>query len=537
MYKPKNPNDPRFIGKNQAYFDAYGPSNPDHFDLIATHHVNKRAPPGRGQASGNKRLSEIPREDDKKRFHKFDSQGNRPTLDQPTKTIQPDLATAQSTSDIGDVEMAAVDLPGTGKPQGDAGIATTEYSLHLGQTNFTDRVNIYKKNFQVVSECFASKFADGTLETTGAADDTKVYLTSELLEIPWNILAMYMSPSEYAILDEGAHAIKAKCKVIFRGTTVKFETNATSTQIATLNTIQTLKAAVGLNHTGWGNQCGYVAFDSNDAMAPIQCAPGDYFSANGRTQNITGELYGSAARLKMADGAPVPCYNTGNFWIGRNYWCEFSNTGNANIGWPTARSQKMKQWDAKTMIDKCIVDEEYEFQLAPIKKPLTYIRETLPQYPVNIPTGQNLSQQRQVNVAITSGPNIALTTTNISPRTQFSGFILEEDIEKCQWTRKGPWGEHKPKSQPSINVGVQAMPQLGKINYSTGLITGHVQASAYFDVYLELHVKEINPTHYNYQPAANVPVGEEVFQNSSGRAGESHVNAYYGGLIPTGSYQ
>ena len=30
---------------------------------------------------------------------------------------------------------------------------------------------------------------------------------------------------------------------------VKFETNASSTQVATLNTIQTLKAAVGLNQT------------------------------------------------------------------------------------------------------------------------------------------------------------------------------------------------------------------------------------------------------------------------------------------------
>ena len=81
--------------------------------------------------------------------------------------------------------------------------------------------------------------------------------------------------------------------------------------------------------------------------------------------------------------------------------------------------------------------------------------------------------------------------------------------------RVGPWGQHTPKVQPGINVGVQSIPQLGSIQYTSGIITDSVQASAYFVIHTEMDVIEEAPTQYTHLDLPNVPAGEEIYRSGA----------------------
>lgn len=418
-----------------------------------------------------------------------------------------------------------MDLPGTGKPSGDNGSpGSDEYYLPIKRTDFGRRTTTYSKTFQVVSNNFHSK-----LLLVGTSPDQSLFVTSELLEIPWHLPCMYMTPSEYALLQPGARATNLHCKVTFRGCTIKFETNSSSTQIATLNTVQTLRAGVGLNKTGWGNNFFYNSLNTNDSMIPTSVVPSNYTNAYGRNSSITEELYGSGDRTIVPG-----CYNTGEFWIGRNYWCESSPypTANGSIGWPTSRTQKCKTWDAKTMVDKVIVEESYKPKMAPLNDTLKHYRDTLRPYGTGatswtVNTGGSLPDARTTRVSSVTGVT-GIQEGTVNPKDQLPTYDIQTPIEKSQTTKCGPWGQIHPQIQPSINVGVQAVPQLGSINYLTGVYSNMVQASSYFDIELTMDVVEYNPTHYNYLDQGNVPAGDAVFQTSAVVPDQVYSSTYAG---------
>ena len=419
-----------------------------------------------------------------------------------------------------------MDLPGTGKPMGDNGSpGTDEYHLPIKRTNFGTRKSTYSKSISAVSECFVS----GIIKS-----DANIYCTSELMKVEWETLASYMTPSEFELIQPGAHVTRCHVKVVFKGVTVKFETNATSTQVATLNTIQTLKAAVGLNHTGWGGQFFYSALSPTDPMRPTAVAHATLIASNGRTQSYTEELYGQDNRA----GDPG-CYNTGNYWIGRNYWCETSpGVGTSTNGWPTARQQKCKIFDAKTMINKTIIDETYIPKMGCIKTPLRHIRDTLPHdagLGLNVNLQGNLVDSRVANISTATGQRKAVENTSDLNTSTMPAFVYNYPIEKCQELKQGPWGEFRPQSMPSINVGVQAMPQLSMLNYIAGSYSDLVQASAYYDIHFECDVTEYTPTHYNYTSTPNVPAGDEIFQTGTIPA-YNPSNALYAGLLTNNNF-
>lgn len=447
----------------------------------------------------------------------------RPSSSQSSSVSSNSVSSTSTISDSPEIntDMSGTKLPGTGMPSGDNGKpGSDEYYLPIERTSFGQRNSVYRKTFQIVSDCFLS-----TIVEAGADPVTALYLTSELLEIPWHLPCMYMSPSEYAILNPGSHAKKLRCKIYFRGATVKFETNSSSTQLATLNTVQTLRAATGLNLTGWGQNMFYSTKEPTDPMIPLTVDQPTYTNTLGRLYTLPQELYGFPDRTNEPGS-----YITGNFWIGRNYWCESSPVplNNSNIGWPTARTEKCHTWDAKTMLNKCIVDEEYNPNVAPLVAPLRFRRDAIPQLSSGgfvVDTSGNIPGMRTGTYSESSGiTSIAENTT--TPTSQVPNFDILTPIEKSQNIRVGPWGQHSPKAQPSIHVGVQAMPQLGSISHTTGVYSGLVQASAYFDVHFEMEVSNEEPTHFNYLGSANIPAGEELF--SSGTYSTQTLATYAG---------
>lgn len=502
---------PQFANADPKWLESTYKSHPHLFETDQQPSTSKQA------AQSNKRTAPADSSSGRTKLVKV----NNTTPTRSNQAPQPSN-TVSSSSDIpADVQM---DLPGTAKPSGDNGSPGTDsYYLPIKRTDFGRRKTTYAKTFQVVSNNFAAK-----LLGVGDASGT-LFVTSELLEIPWHLPAMYMTPSEYKLLQPGARCDAVRCKVTFRGCTIKFETNATSTQIATLNTVQTLRAAVGLNKTGWGNNFFYDAIDANDSMIPTSLRKSTYTADGGRTFDITTELYGSSDRTAVPG-----CYNTGEFWIGRNYWCESSNRTlqTPGIGWPTARSQKCKTWDAKTMVNQLIIEEEYKPVMAPLNATLKHYRETLPNMGAGdsswtVNCGSSLPDARQTRVAKASGTT-GIQELTLNPQDALPTYDILTPIEKSQTTKCGPWGQLKPQIQPSINVGVQAVPQLGSINHITGVYSNYVQASSYFDVQMEMDVTEYNPTHYNYLEQGNVPAGDAVFSTTDVIPDQVYSSTYAG---------
>lgn len=398
-----------------------------------------------------------------------------------------------------DTDITMSDLPGTGKPQGENGSpGVDEYYLPTKRTNFGSRTSTYSKTFSFVSECFVSTILNL---------NNVLYCTSEMLEIPWHLPTMYMTPSEFELLQPGAHCKRVSIQIKFRGATVKFETNSSSTQVATLNTIQNLKTAVGLNKTGWGGQFYYSALNATDSMIPTAVVDSVYDNSSGRLQTLTQELYGRSTRLGVPGG-----YNSGNFIIGRNYWCETSPVDTFQYGWNTARSQKINTYDGKTMVNKEIVNETYYPKMGCLKAPLRYYRNALPQIGTGLAVnvGGAMAEGRLATLSSASGTT-TVSETQQDMTTNGPTYTDMTTIEKSQQLKQGPWGIGHPDIQPSINVGVQAIPQLGSLNYITGVYSNLVQASAYFDVFTEMEVVEHNPTHFNYANVANVPLGDEIY--------------------------
>ena len=119
-----------------------------------------------------------------------DSAAKKPTQEVATEAGPVQVSIVGASSDITDI--IDMDLPGTGKPQGANGSpGTDEYHLPIKRTNFGSRQSTYSKTFQISSECFFSH----TLPIAAG-----VLCSSELLEIPWHLPVMYMTPSEFGLI-------------------------------------------------------------------------------------------------------------------------------------------------------------------------------------------------------------------------------------------------------------------------------------------------------------------------------------------------
>ena len=99
------------------------------------------------------------------------------------------------------------------------------------------------------------------------------YITTFLANIPWEKPYMYMTPGEYELLGPGATCKSVKITIIHRGNRIAFETASSATALATLNNIQNIGVAYGLNKTGWGTDITPTAFASGK---PMQVTNFDY---------------------------------------------------------------------------------------------------------------------------------------------------------------------------------------------------------------------------------------------------------------------
>lgn len=401
----------------------------------------------------------------------------------------------------------------------------------------------YSKHFVKQHKFFTFGFASKIIEqaiapsTNNYPGHTQYYMTSSLAQIPVHIPALYMNQSEYSLLPVGSYVKNVKVTVVQRNPVLQFETNASATQLATLNQNKNAIYAIGINKTGYGVDRHYTAFgDAAQPMIPTAQGPPLYGpSTTPEYQGLVSDFYG------VANNAPnfnsiTPKHQFGMYTTLKNYWCT-TTTSLDTTGWPNIQA-KTKEWDAANTVGLQICEYTYTPQMSLLKGPQPAIWTGLPfRSTANYfrGTGQEGPEllTRQVN-------NTGVTTSlNYVPANKTATLIAQNiysPLERGQFQSQGVGGIMKPRVQPSLHIGIMPAPAL-----SSGSLTSDLSNSTftdvrgYFDVTCEMWIGWREHTDRPYAPSYNVAPGEEIFQALG--AVQNHdtsvwANAYQLAAIP-----
>ena len=461
--------------------------------------------------------------------HWADSSGIPAKVGKTVGEVEP----VQQATDL--LQDASMTLTGTGKEQASGGASSDgqgkSYYIEKPLSAFGSKVSTYKKVHKFMTFGIANTTLAAPIDTTPAS--TGYFMSTYLAELPWHIPAFYLTPSEFNLLPIGAHVLEVSVDVYYRGSTIQFETAASTTGLATLNQINDIAVANGLNRSGQGSNVRYTGFDAApQTMLPTGITRPVYGPVAGIYRGMVRDYYGSDTGDGTFQG-DIPKHHVGRQTFLYNYWAMTSRTGvpplQAIGGWPCL-ADKIKQMDGKTVVNTCVASSTYKPKQAPLKEPLRTYNHGLPAVAtgstIQVPVMGNLVNVRNANIAAAAGAIASggLQTTN-TEGTPAQGTDVDEvnllniysPIEKSQFVKSGYWGQPDCHIQPSVHIGVQPVPALSTSATLTedAQFNAWTDTRAYWEVVATMVVKEHNPTAYPYAPTANVPFGENMVWSAS----------------------
>lgn len=383
--------------------------------------------------------------------------------------------------------------------------------------------SFYTKHFIKQHKFFTFGFASKVISQSIAVSvpagvypaHTQYYMTSSLAQIPVHIPALYMNQSEFNLLRNGAYVKHIKVTVVQRNPVLQFETNASATQLATLNQNKNAIHAIGLNKTGYGVDRHYTSFSvSGEPMIPTAQGPPLYgASTSPAYQGLVSDLYGFANNNSNF-ATNTPKHQFGMYTTLKNYWCTTTTSLDVN-GWPNLQS-KIKEWDAANTVGMPICEYEYTPKMGTLKSPQRAIWTGLPFLTAptyNHGTGNTAPEVIQKTVNITNGLVNTLAYTQKEKSYSLTGLNLYSPIEKSQFQSIGPSGTLQHQIQPSLHVGIMPAPAL-----SSGSLTSDLSNSTftdvrgYFDVTCEMTVGWREHTDRAFGSSYTVAPGEELYE-------------------------
>lgn len=432
-----------------------------------------------------------------------------------------------------DVEMG---LPGTGRGQADGGAGSDGqqvYAIDRPISHFGVKTSTYTKSHKFM----IFGIANAVLGPTSTISPQHRVLTTCLAEIPWHKLPLYMNQSEYELLGTNSRVVECRVQVVFRGTRIAFETSSSATSLATLNQVSNLQVGIGLNKTGWGLDRYYNSFEATQPMVPTGTTAPLYERRTDAPvyRGMVADYYGVAnTDTQFGKNGEYPHHQTGSWTFLRNYWCMYTQSGinttaNARTGWPCL-TEKIQQYDAKTVVNEVVADVTYKPKMGYVKRPAGFLPIGYPLEGGVIGIGDHLANFRNTNLnRNTTSPALSQSSeASVIARTTFPNddFTIYSDIEKSQGMRYGPWGNNHPQIQPSLHVGVQAVPALTTAAL-TGPLNSWTDSMGYLDVTATIVIADSQPTGFPYAATTNVPINDCVFR-STFNAGTN--NSAIGGL-------
>ncbi|AAA66964.1 structural protein VP2 [Galleria mellonella densovirus] len=439
-----------------------------------------------------------------------------------------------ATTDL-DVTMA-MSLPGTGSGTSSGGGNTQGQDVYIIPrpfSNFGKKLSTYTKSHKFMIFGLANNVIGPTGTGTTAVNRL---LTTCLAEIPWQKLPLYMNQSEFDLLPPGSRVVECNVKVIFRTNRIAFETSSTVTKQATLNQISNVQTAIGLNKLGWGINRAFTAFQSDQPMIPTATTAPKYEPVTGDTgyRGMIADYYGADSTNDTAFGnaGNYPHHQVSSFTFLQNYYCMYQQTNQGTGGWPCL-AEHLQQFDSKTVNNQCLIDVTYKPKMGLIKSPLNYKIIGQPTVKGTISVGDNLVNMR--GAVVTNPPeatqNVAESTHNLTRNFPADLFNIYSDIEKSQVLHKGPWGHENPQIQPSVHIGIQAVPALttGALLINSSPLNSWTDSMGYIDVMSSCTVMEAQPTHFPFSTEANTNPGNTIYRiNLTPNSLTSAFNGLYG---------
>lgn len=389
-------------------------------------------------------------------------------------------------------------LPGTAKGQGSAdagdggGVSGASGGLVLPRPDhyFSTNRKVFEKRFKFLTSGFANKiFEFDKVAITGRmAAHSMYYMSTGLASLPVDRVWFYMSPQEFSILQEGDTVMSVKVVVIQRNVRVGFETNASTSQLATLNQNKNGLTAEGLNLKGYGVDLSYTA-DTAAPMVPSAVAK--------IKDDLSEQFYGVPNKTTDKFKTVIPCAQVGNYYALPNYFC-MATSNLQSGGWPNLQCD-IEEFDAADHVGSPIVAYEYQPKMGILKPdPLhrlwgapdisAFTSATAAEW--NAPDGVGNSEGRQSSI-IQAGSGTLYKTLKKENETGHgdpspAAFDYTQRIEKAGWMSTGLWGNNQHQHvQPSLHVGVGPVPsELA----ATGVPTKWTNVQAYFDVVTTMEV-------------------------------------------------
>jgi hypothetical protein len=318
-------------------------------------------------------------------------------------------------------------------------------------------------------------------------------LTTALAEIPVDRLNWYLNPHEFTLLQPGERAVSCKVEVYMRNVRTAFQTAASATETATFNQNKNGLCAVGLNRTGFGMDMIYKTFDATNLMKPATLELANMTGVNAR-------LYGATT----LDGS-IPSHQIGGYFVLNHYFTLL--TDKATQGWPMLTAH-VKTFDSADAINKCICCYEYSFGMGLLKQTAKYRFAGFPT-PAN-GDGNTAILAKSTNDAVFAEWEIGQTEmlTNrhnrlFNAEIDATRFTHDQILEKSQVMLSGPSSSTAARIQPSLHVGVEAVPSMTTTDMQTSLaISKWLDTQALYDVKFTLTTE--------YEVLSRFPLGAGV---------------------------
>lgn len=309
------------------------------------------------------------------------------------------------------------------------------------------------------------------------------FMCTPMAYIPWDHDFFYLNPSEWELLPEGARMISCNVKIRSDNIRIAFPTNASDTELATLNQNKFIRVGKGLAQNTPSVNVKYTGFNDKKPMVPASFELFKPEHLKSMMKNMYGVMYD---KNETTAEHSVPAQQFGLPMVLPNYLA-IVNMRETGYGWPQFQSY-VEEYNAENMQSKLICEMSYKPKIGLLKKPAPSIFTGWPNVKVdhtrNIKIGTGPYDPRGIITTFRDKNAQPVETTGNAINRDNPTSIIDYGtvIEKSQAFCKGLFTTFPPQSQPSLHVGVQPVASLTTKNINTGLIDNWTDCQGYFEV-------------------------------------------------------
>lgn len=424
-------------------------------------------------------------------------------------------------------------LPGTsGNTDGTGGVGGAG-SGSVGINPIPRGINHFRHTFHFKKKWKFLSFgvADQILEDK-VGDNTRLALTTSLVNLPWEFAFLYISPAEWNTLRtfRGVHAIKANVKVSQFNPRVAFQTGETTNMTATLNQNKFTRIAIGLRSNA--NLCCNdrdYAFSTTETMQPISLA--DVTNMTSRKTLMTA-MYGLPNSSAISDHQKnIPAYATGQELCLRQYLTHYISKFNDG-GFPPYDNY-CTELNSMECLGKEIINQTYHYKYAPLTaraptnfdstifdsnltNPMTTVVSSGTHIETPLLRSYQLDASAPPTAALLSGDSNSRFVQGPSASKNCSKTFDTPDVMYMRFPmeQSGMYKEMNSSNtsyaaQQSIHMGIRAVPKL-TTNANTVQTDSWLDTQMYWTVECELICQASDPFPFIHGGTKTLPTNQQV---------------------------